>query len=959
MATEWVWSTKHNEPGKLLETKETWEHVTYSLWLPRIKAVVDLREDQVSPLGESPVLTHPQYPMYVAAAAKIAESMNQDTLISPLESSLIPLPHQIKALSRALSGDQVRYLLADEVGLGKTIEAGLIMRELKLRGLVRRILIIVPRGLVLQWVDEMKFRFGEDFRLLLPEDIEMARRLFPGGKTLNSNSDEGALPHLGESTRPVTAGPANPFTLFDQVICPLDSFKPMEGRKGWTKGDVEAYNQIRFESLVKAGWDLVIIDEAHRLGGSTDQVARHKLGKGLSEAAPHLLLLSATPHQGKTDAFLRLMSLLDAQAFLGEDTISKDKVLPYVIRTEKRKAIDLDGKPLFRPRHTRLLPIAWEETHRLQRELYEAVSDYVRKGYNQALEEKRNYIGFLLLLMQRLVTSSTRAVKDALAKRLEVLAASDREMRDVFLTLDEDWADLDGQFQLETLLNRKIAAVGSEEAQVRELLAAAAKAEERSQDAKADALLDLVYGLRRDEMDPDLKFLVFTEFVSTQNMLSEFLTQRGFDVCCLNGSMAMDQRLQAQNRFKDACQFLISTDAGGEGLNLQFCHVVVNYDIPWNPMKLEQRIGRVDRIGQAKPVQAYNFVLQDTAEYRVQEVLEEKLAVILKEFGVDKTQDVLDSAQGGRLFEEVYREAILRPESADAEIQGLLDRVRREMEASRTGLLELGSEENLDPAWARKAYDTPLQTWTERMVTSYLSSYGGRAQKNLRTWDLTWPGKETSKDVVFSSQEARENPEATHLTLEDVRVKGLVKNLPRFVPGQPIPKVHISGLAQGLVGYWSLWQIALRGQGFEKSRIMPHFLTKEGRSSVPTARFVWNALVTNGGDDLFVSPHPCREDVFLAVKESAFEEGRRVYRELAGLFERKIRAETKKGLGAFEARRKAIDRIGLANVRAHRLRQLEQEVAAWKQEMKTKSEYSPYIEALLVVKVQQWGGSRG
>jgi len=190
---------------------------------------------------------------YIAAAAKVAEVLEGGTnasdghvLLAPMESNVIPLPHQIHALSRAISGDRVRYLLADEVGLGKTIEAGLVMRELKLRGLVRRTLVVAPKGLATQWVAEMQAHFNEEFHL------------------------------------------------FKQVIVPLDTYKPNDGLKG-----VAA--RSRFEDLVTAGWDLVIVDEAHRLGGSTDQVARYKLGRGLAEAAPYLLLLSATPHPGNQD----------------------------------------------------------------------------------------------------------------------------------------------------------------------------------------------------------------------------------------------------------------------------------------------------------------------------------------------------------------------------------------------------------------------------------------------------------------------------------------------------------------------------------------------------------------------------------------------------------------------------------------------------------------------------------
>jgi hypothetical protein len=174
-------------------------------------------------------------------------------------------------------------------------------------------------------------------------------------------------------------------SLHDQVICSLDSVKPLEGCRGWSVEQLSAYNRERFEDLISASWDLVIIDEAHRMGGSTEQVARYKLGAALAEAAPYLLLLSATPHQGKTDQFHRLMQLVDRDSFPNESSVTSERVRPFVVRTEKRVAIDAEGKPLFKPRLTRLHPVAWQVRHAAQRKLYEAVTDYVRHGYNQAM----------------------------------------------------------------------------------------------------------------------------------------------------------------------------------------------------------------------------------------------------------------------------------------------------------------------------------------------------------------------------------------------------------------------------------------------------------------------------------------------------------------------------------------------------------------------------------------------
>jgi hypothetical protein len=397
MESLWQYSTVHNSACKVIEEQTLWGQTVCRVWLPNQDAVVRVPRSALRPLSSD---LQPEIEAgriaYVAAAAKVAEVLEGSTsatdghvLLAPMESNVIPLPHQIHALSRAISGDRVRYLLADEVGLGKTIEAGLVMRELKLRGLVRRILVVSPKGIATQWVAEMQTHFNEQFQLVLGDDIGTLQRLAPQGADHRNSA----------------------WSMLDQVIVSLDSVKPMDKRRGWTAERVAEYNRSRFEDLITAGWDLVVVDEAHRLGGSTDQVARYKLGKGLAEAAPYVLLLSATPHQGKTDAFHRLMSLLDDDAFPDMDSVSRERVAPYVIRTEKRKAIDADGKPLFKPRRTQMAPVAWESRHHLQQLLYEAVTDYVREGYNQALREKKRHIGFLMILMQRLVVSSTRAIR--------------------------------------------------------------------------------------------------------------------------------------------------------------------------------------------------------------------------------------------------------------------------------------------------------------------------------------------------------------------------------------------------------------------------------------------------------------------------------------------------------------------------------------------------------------------
>ncbi len=936
----WAWSLEHQQVCRIIEAQPLWGETTYRVWLPGRDSVVRIPASRLTSL-ESIGAGSPDYIAYVSAAARVADSLTQDVLLAPIESSVIPLPHQIRALSRAIANDRVRYLLADEVGLGKTIEAGLIMRELKLRGLVKRTLVIAPKGLVSQWVSEMRFHFGETFQLVLPEDIRTLKRIAP---PTDSGSDEKR--HGPE------ASPANAWQMFSQVVVPMDSVKPLDKRRGWTAAQVGEHNRERFEDLISAGWDLVIVDEAHRLAGSTDQIARFKLGQGLSEAAPYFLLLTATPHQGKTDAFHRLVSLIDAQEFPDIGSVTRERVQPYVIRTEKRRAIDAEGRPLFKPRRTQLAPVSWEERHRNQQLLYEAVTEYVRDGYNQALREKRSYIGFLMILMQRLVVSSTSAIRTTLQKRLEALTAPQEQLTLFPLYTEEEWADLDGQEQIETLLTTRIKALRNERAEVKLLLEAAARCEQIGPDAKAESLLDWLYRLQSEESDPELKALVFTEFVPTQEMLRRFLTERGFSLVCLNGSMDMEERTRVQEAFAKDARILISTDAGGEGLNLQFCHVVINYDIPWNPMRLEQRIGRVDRIGQAHTVRAVNLVFEDSVEHRVREVLEQKLAVIFEEFGIDKTGDVLDSGQAGRMFDEMYVEAILNPEKVEDSVESVLARLQEQAREAHTSASLLGATEDLDPGEAQRLLTHPLPHWVERMTVSYLKSHGGRAERKGQSWNLAWPDGETYENVVFTGKEAERLPGARHLTLEEPKVRGLVMRLPRFAPGQPIPVVSIRGLAEELRGVWSLWRIALATVEWNRRRIMALFLANNGMVYMPTARHVWDQLLSVSAEVQSTLGAEVSRTAFAQLQNAAEEHGKPLYEALMQEHRARITREREKAEYAFAARRKAIERIGLPQVRNHRLNLLAQEERTFLEQLDQKAHAFPEMAPILVIRVE-------
>lgn len=954
--SQWQYSTVHNSACKVIEEQTLWGQTVCRVWLPNQDAVVRVPRSALRPLNAE---LQPEIEAgriaYVAAAAKVAEVLegsNSATdghvLLAPMESNVIPLPHQIHALSRVISGDRVRYLLADEVGLGKTIEAGLVMRELKLRGLVRRTLVVSPKGIATQWVTEMQTHFNEQFQLVLGDDIGTLQRLAPGADQRSSA-----------------------WSMFDQVIVSLDSVKPMDKRRGWTAERVAEYNRSRFEDLITAGWDLVVVDEAHRLGGSTDQVARYKLGKGLAEAAPYLLLLSATPHQGKTDAFYRLMNLLDDDAFPDMDSVSRDRVASYVIRTEKRKAIDADGKPLFKPRRAQMAPVAWESRHHLQQLLYEGVTDYVRDGYNQALREKKRHIGFLMILMQRLVVSSTRAIRTTLERRLAALMEGEQQVSLRLVELEngadgsenlDELYDMDGQELLDELLKSHVSALQSEGSHVETLLDVAVRCEQAGPDAKAEALIEWIYELQAEENESDLKVLIFTEFVPTQQMLKEFLEARGISVATLNGSMDMEERKQAQDAFRKSHRVLVSTDAGGEGLNLQFAHVIINYDIPWNPMRLEQRIGRVDRIGQPRTVRAINFVFEDSVEFRVREVLEQKLSVIFDEFGIDKTGDVLDSAQAGELFEDVFASAILNPDSIETSVDHTVARLRDEIQHVRESSAIYGISEEPDVQAAERLRSHPLPHWVERMTVGYLNSHGGTASRKRSWWDLNWPDGQEHCKAVFNAREADRLTDATLLNLENSRVRGLALNLPQIAVGQPLPCVTVSGLPASVSGLWGLFEIRLQAGMHQKTQLLripivrrgyiSVFLSEEGKLFLPTARHIWDAMQTAEAQVQATLDQDASVAAHKRLQEAAEQAGQELFDALQQAHLASVAREEERGIVSFASRRKAIQRVGLPEVRQFRLSRCDADESEWRHELQSARQIVPEIRPLLMLKIQ-------
>jgi hypothetical protein len=448
-----------------------------------------------------------------------------------------------------------------------------------------------------------------------------------------------------------------------------------------------------------------------------------------------------------------------------------------------------------------------------------------------------------------------------------------------------------------------------------------------------------------------LKVLIFTEFVPTQNMLAGFLESRGFSVALLNGSMDLDARAKTQQDFSRDVRVMISTDAGGEGLNLQFCHVVVNFDMPWNPMRVEQRIGRVDRIGQQHIVRAINFVLQDTVEHRVREVLEEKLALIAEEFGVDKASDVMDSVEAEPIFDELFVHGLQNPATIEQECDAVIEKVRSKVSETQKNSELLTEDHTLDIEDARKWRDHPAQFWMERAITKGLPARGGHAAKSGQGWRIKWLDGSESAQICFDARTAEQNPELEWITLEDTRARAVISELPYCVSGQTLPLVRIAGLPKTVAGIWSLWEVRLLAEGFSRRRFLPVFAMDDGRTFVPTAKRIWDLLLT---EDIQLAGSAALEDAvryFDSSHSAARQHGERLFSELSDEHRAWLKDERERSRYAYDARRHAIGRIGLPAVRQHRQKRLDLEYQARMNELDRAEASVPDLNAVILLRI--------
>ncbi|MGD0650918.1 MAG: helicase-related protein [Verrucomicrobiia bacterium] len=609
-------------------------------------------------------------------SARIRLAYAHDRHFAVSLSGIRTLPHQIEAVyMRMLPQPRLRFLLADDPGAGKTIMAGLLIKEMKLREAIDRILIVCPAALTIQWQDEMLRWFGEPFDIIF------------------SAVDQQQL--------------TNPWQRSSQVIASLDYAKQDEVR----------------ERVWQQKWDMVIIDEAHKCsaytkksstrGDEAEKTKRYVLAEQLTAQADHVVLLTATPHHGDDDRFAHFIRLLDPDLFpephrlaikageIRREILQLGPDCPWALRRLKEDLRDVDGRRLFPDRHAHSIAF---RLNREEYDLYKTVSAYINEFLPQATGRRKASAALARTVFQRRLASSTTAIYQSLCRRLEKqgklleelesLPPAQRAKRLAQLQgrivddAEQDEDDLDetqrDQLADEFTTAAELDQLRSEIAALKELVAQARRVRDQADqggDSKLTALHDCLARAEFNELkDARGRLLIFTEHRDTLNQLRDHLVKWGYTVCEIHGGMNPHERKRAQEQFRTTCQICVATEAAGEGINLQFCRLMINYDLPWNPTRLEQRLGRIHRIGQKRDVHAFNFVAAESEDgqpiiegrilQRLLEKLEQMRAVL-----ADRVFDVIGEVLS---LNDVNLPEMLREAANDPRrLEEYLDRIAR------------------------------------------------------------------------------------------------------------------------------------------------------------------------------------------------------------------------------------------------------------------------------------------
>jgi len=552
-----------------------------------------------------------------------------------------PLPHQLEAVyDYFLKLPRIRFLLADDPGAGKTIMAGLLIKELKIRGLIQRILIVAPANLTFQWERELKDKFREQFKIVNSSILR---------------TDYGI----------------NPWQENHQVITSVSWVSRIEDAK---------------ESLLRSHWDLIIVDEAHKMSAYSPEkkTLAYQLGENLSKLTDHYLLMTATPHKGDPANFRLFLELLDRDVYGDiaslEEAITRREA-PFYLRRIKEALVTFPEpetgtvKALFTRRNVQTIDFQIDSD---EWDFYDALTRYVEDQSIKAAADdsaRSRAIGFTMALLQRRFASSLYAVRRSLErmkeKREKILAdPAGYRQEQIVKRLPEDFDELPEDEQQEIIAELEDVVASVDPAALREdilqldkLIRLAKQLEGREVESKLLRLKEVLTSNRVFD-DPKMKLLIFTEHKDTLDYLVGKLRDWGLSVTQIHGGMKIGDRdmpgsrIYSEREFKESCQLLVATEAAGEGINLQFCWFMINYDIPWNPVRLEQRMGRIHRYGQEKDCLIFNFVATNTREGRVFQKLFERIRQIEEDLDPGRTGKIFNVL--GDLFPTNLLERMLR-----------------------------------------------------------------------------------------------------------------------------------------------------------------------------------------------------------------------------------------------------------------------------------------------------------
>ncbi len=864
---------------------------------------------------------------------RLDANISENRVITSTNYKIQPLPHQILTVHFIMNRFKPRSIIADEVGLGKTIEAILLYQEYKLRGIVKRILIVVPSGLIAQWHEELQAKFNEQFIVYNREFV----------KTLKQS--------YGKAT--------NVWKLHDKIIVSLDFIKPLKVASMLSPEEREKrewHNQHIFHDVTDAGFDMVVIDEAHKLSKRSDgfESARFKLGESLSHAIPVFLLLTATPHQGDEDLFINLLRLVDPVMFLDKKTLTPERVKELTVRNQKRAVVDFKGQRIFKHRITSLIEIQrTPKNNPDELELYAFVTEYTSKYYNLAKRENDQVLIWLMILYQRILSSSSFAILATMQRRRAFLEQDMPDMEN--LRNDFDEAD---EFQEADLLCKHVARskedLAAEKSFVNQCIDLAQKLTATHADIKFSRLLEIINEIKQRENRIDLKFIVFTEFRATQDAIIEYLNKFGYACAFIHGSLSREERVEQVERFRGASQILVSTDAGGEGINLQFCHCMINYDLPWNPARLEQRIGRIDRIGQAHNVLIFNFLLTDTVEDKVRQILEEKLARIKAQFGDDKYADVISLLQDEFSFDRIYIDAIRLKEQDNQ----TLDDVGEDICRRARNLLE--KDELLVPfthfeADASQYLNTEVNSIIRNLVLGFLEYKNIEInwyKEDSQLCYFTNPfhkqkiGPATYRNVTFDNVSSCQSEKTEFVNLEHPFVSTLRQRIARAAAFGVVSALQLNlNKFSGVTGVWFVYRLLIQNN-LDKQKIvmLSIFMETEDFCNRRISAYLDNTILR---DAQIVQNFKCDlplESLAAAAMQAAKEKAGEIFTATRLTWLEEMMTYEKRSDDYYRFRENALQSIQVENIRLARLKSLTAERRQEVRQLNLKKNIVPRLE---------------